>query len=966
MQKRFSFVSIIICLILCLGAKAQNFKTYNNDPINVKQFVLSNGLTVMLSENPGSSDVYGMVIVKAGGKNDPSDATGLAHYLEHMLFKGTQTMGTINYAEEKPYLDAINDLYEELGKTKADTARKKIQKEINRQSVLAAQYAIPNELDKVLAEIGSTGVNAFTTEDFTAYINSFPANQMEKWLDIYSHRFMDPVFRLFQAELETVYEEKNRSMDDGFSQVIEKFLANLYKTHPYGQQSIIGTTDHLKNPPLKKMYEYFNTYYVANNMALVLAGNFKSEEIIPIIEKKFSALRKGEVPAFPEFPELPFNGREVVEVKLTPVAVGVLGFRTAPNGHPDNAVLDVTNALLSNFDQTGIIDKLVVDGDIMMAGLFPIMYNDHGASIMFVVPKIIGQSVEKAEGLVKDKIKMVHNGEFSEDIIESIKLNLRKDLLRQWENNQSRVMEMASAFSQDRSWGDFIQREAQIMAVTKEDVIRAAKQYYGDNYLMFISKMGFPKKEKLEKPGFEPVVSKNEVKSEYYQQWSQIPSSQPVPSFVDFENDIKKSMIAPQVSFYSTGNTYNSIFSAEIKFGIGNYNVPELKYAAEYLNIIGTQNKTASELKEALYKLGCSYSFSSTENEFILNLEGMEEKINEAVQLISELLNEPAVDDSKVNKIRNDMKAANKIERREPSHIASALQQYALYGQESSFLRDLNVSQLKKLKAVDLVNALKKAMEYELTINYTGKFEHEEAKNIFAAHLKPSQELKPKIPVIVLERQKINENLVYVVDKKNSTQSQLYFNIEGEPMQIDKIAYLDAFNEYFGANMSSLVFQEIREFRSLAYSAYANYRSAKLPGKNNHLTGFVGCQGDKTMDALEAMNELLSNMPYKPERAEMIRSALIQTSSSGRPGFRNLISTYQKWKEQGYQDDPNKIKLEYYKNLDFNTITDVYEKELKGRNKIITVTGDSKSFDINKISGYGKVIKVKEKDLFVN
>ncbi|MEM7040294.1 MAG: insulinase family protein, partial [Bacteroidota bacterium] len=258
-----------------------------NDPLNVKKAVLDNGFEVYLIEDEHAPMIFGAVAVKAGGKYDPKDATGMGHYLEHMLFKGTTTLGTTDYTKEKVYLDKIDALYEDLGKTTEPEKRKAIQKKINEEAVAAAEYAIPNELDRLLASIGSKGVNAFTTAEMIVYHNSFPSNQVEKWLDIYAHRFQNPVFRLFQSELETVYEEKNRAMDDFTRPLFERFQKSLFKNHPYGQQSVLGETDHLKNPSLMKMYAYFNKYYVANNMALVLSGDFDAEEVMPVIKAKF-------------------------------------------------------------------------------------------------------------------------------------------------------------------------------------------------------------------------------------------------------------------------------------------------------------------------------------------------------------------------------------------------------------------------------------------------------------------------------------------------------------------------------------------------------------------------------------------------------------------------------------------------------------------------------------------------------
>ena len=203
-------ITLLLCLIISLNCDKPS-------PLDVEIYKLDNGLTVMLNEDHNETSVFGAIVVDGGGKRDPKDATGIAHYLEHLLFKGTSKMGTVDYETEKIYLDSIEVLYDELASKEKDRERVKIQKEINRISIKAAEYAIPNEFDRLIEGMGGTGLNAGTGSDFIYYFNSFPSTQIEKWMEVYSHRFLDPVFRLFQAELEIVYEEKNRAMDNPVS-----------------------------------------------------------------------------------------------------------------------------------------------------------------------------------------------------------------------------------------------------------------------------------------------------------------------------------------------------------------------------------------------------------------------------------------------------------------------------------------------------------------------------------------------------------------------------------------------------------------------------------------------------------------------------------------------------------------------------------------------------------------------------
>ena len=196
-MKRFFLFSFCFLLSISLFAQHADFQRLR----------LSNGLDVVLCEDHSQPIIYGAMCVHVGAKNDPADNTGMAHYLEHLMFKGTNQIGTIDWDAEKVYLDSIDVLYDKVHEITDEAQRNEILLKINQLSNKATEYAIPNEVDVILSKMGGEGVNAFTSNDVTCYHNSFPSNQLEKWLKVYAERFRYPVFRLFQSELEAVYEE---------------------------------------------------------------------------------------------------------------------------------------------------------------------------------------------------------------------------------------------------------------------------------------------------------------------------------------------------------------------------------------------------------------------------------------------------------------------------------------------------------------------------------------------------------------------------------------------------------------------------------------------------------------------------------------------------------------------------------------------------------------------------------------
>jgi predicted Zn-dependent peptidase len=210
-----------------------------NDPLKARIYTLDNGLKVYMTVNKEQPRIQTFIPVRVGGKNDPAETTGLAHYFEHLMFKGTTHFGTTNYEAEKPLLDKIEELFEVYRKTTDDAERKKIYHQIDSISYEASKISIPNEYDKLMAAIGANGTNAYTSSDVTCYTEDIPSNEIENWAKIQADRFQNNVIRGFHTELETVYEEYNMSLVSDSRKIYNNILAGLYPHHPYGTQTVL-------------------------------------------------------------------------------------------------------------------------------------------------------------------------------------------------------------------------------------------------------------------------------------------------------------------------------------------------------------------------------------------------------------------------------------------------------------------------------------------------------------------------------------------------------------------------------------------------------------------------------------------------------------------------------------------------------------------------------------------------------
>jgi len=932
-------------------------------PIDVEVYQLKNGLTVILNEDHNLPQVFGNIMVRAGGKDDPNDATGMAHYMEHMLFKGTQELGTINWEAEKPHIDSIFRLYDKLGKETDPEIRKQIQKKINEESLKAGEYAVPNDMFNLLRSMGGTSVNAGTTADYTIFYNAFPPTQTEKWLDLYSHRFENPVFRSFQAELEVVYEEKNMYSDMFIFTMIEKFNENFYRNHPYGQQTLIGTIEDLKNPSLTKMYDFFTTWYVPNNMALILTGDFNKETVKPLIEAKFGKWERKEIPQRKVYKEEPFKGREQVEMKLSPIKLGLLGFRTVPAGHPDEIPLSVCNAVLSNQSETGLFDKLILDNKMMAAQVMSMPYNDEGASIVLFVPKILGQKLSSAEELIRGELQHLKSGEFDATMIENIKTELFRDYQISMESNSYRGTTLAQAFARYQSIDDLLQYPTQLMAITKEDVINIANKYYGDNYLAFYSKMGFPKKQKIDKPDYTPLAANMNASSPYAQKFEAIPEARMQQKYIDFDRDVEKIAPTEGMNLYYVKNPANDVFQLNVDYKVGHHTLPQLEYATEAMNLAYPQGSNLDDFKAAIAASGCTYSIFGNESYTNIEVVGFDEKFNEALALISSLLEKPELEQSKMDLLYEAAKTDRKMERSEPDNVASALVDFVKYGEQSTYLDRPGLKEIKSYQAKNLTAAFKSIQDYGVNIHYSGNLKPEEVAAVCLDVFKTNGSKAVETPV-VMDLNQYTENTVYFVDKKKATQSNIYFFANGSAYQPEQQADMDAFNVYFGGDFSGLVLQEIRESRSMAYSAGAKYVDPYLKGKESYFMGKIGTQADKTVQAITIFDSLVRYMPAKPERTKMIQQYLSNSSLSKRPHFRDLSAQVVGWQNQGFVTDPALSKQKTYENLDFNTIQQFYADNVSDKPMVICIVGDKKRIDTKELEKFGKLVFVKEKELF--
>jgi len=933
------------------------------DVLNVESYQLPNGFTVFLNPDPTTSRVYGAVMVNAGAKHENPDATGMAHYLEHLLFKGTADMGTYDYEKEKPHLDKINELYDQLSLVKTADDKLNIQKRINEEAIKASKYGLPNEFNKLLKSIGSTGINAFTSYEMTFYHNSFPSHEINKWLSIYAKRFQNPVFRSFQSELEVVYEEKNRSQDNFQRKIGEKLNAIMYKNLPYGEWPVLGKVDHLKNPSINKMYDFFNKHYVANNMALILSGNFNPSEVKQVIAAYFGQLKAGDLPKLVLPVLAPFSGVEKYKGRITPIKVGFTGYRTIPNGHPDRAAMDVYENILSNESGTGLIDQMRSNNEVLFAGTIPDSYNDIGAFSFFYVPKILVGSLKKTERKILHKIQQIAAGDFDHDLLDIAKNELQISFQNRLDNVGSRGRLIGRAFNQGVSWEEYINYPQEVSKVTLDDLNRIGKTYFGSNRMKFISRTGFPKKLNLKKPPYKPSVTEQKESSVYAESFDKIESLPFEPKYMDFKKDATTGKIAYNHKLWVSKNAINDLFRLTISFKKGRIHDHRLPNFAGIYNHAGAGDYNNIQLKKTFAVAGVDYSVYATGNELVFRISGKEDALEKALDLLHLLMTETKIDETGRKSYLNEVFADRRVEKNDPNFLRLALLDYGRYGERSGNLSRLEKSVLKKVDLNEIKKTIKEIVsEYKSEITYYGKKDFPEISSIIEKKLLLLRGTQEE-PFILPETNDISQNKIFLLHDKKAVQSQVYFYVKGAEFDPKDYGIKNAFNQYFGGGFTGLVLQEIREYRSLAYSTYGNFAEPLIPGREGRLYGFLGTQADKSNDAIDVMIDLIQNLPAKPERIKSLRNSLKLSINTDFPEPESIINEIINKQRMGYQKDPNINALTNYNELRMDDIIAFHSKYIKGRPIMMTIYGDKSKMDLEKLRKIGEVVEVNKKDI---
>ena len=954
-------------MMLGMSAQAKDYKftTVEGDLMKTRIYTLDNGLKVYLSVNPEKPRIQTYIAVRTGSKNDPAETTGLAHYLEHLMFKGTKQFGTNNAEAEAPLLAEIEQRYEVYRKLTDPEARKQAYHEIDSVSQVAAQYFIPNEYDKLMAAIGAEGTNAYTSNDVTCYTEDIPSNEIENWAKIQSDRFQNMVIRGFHTELEAVYEEYNISLSQDIRKLFEAGSKMLWPNHPYGLQTTIGTQEHLKNPSITNIKNYFNKWYRPNNVAICMAGDLDPDKTIAIIDQYFSGWKPGADVRQPVFPPLPPLTQPKDTTVIGQEAEQVwIAWRAKQANSLQADTLELMEDVLSN-GRAGLFDlDLNQTMKVQRANGGTELMRDHGGFLLMGTPKQ-GQSLDEVKALMMAEINKLKKGDFPDNLLPSIINNMKRSHYQLLESNQGRADMFVDAFINEVDWKQEVGKIDRISKITKQEIVDFAKKFFNDGYITVYKRQGTDTlQKKIDKPAITPIPANRDQKSAFVQaiQDAQVEPIQ--PKFVDFQKDLTITKTKKGLPLYYVKNNENGLFQLSFRYEFGQSADKRYDVANQYLNYIGTDKMTATEVKQKFYELACSFSATIWENAINISLSGLNENMQPAMALLEDVMNHAQVDkeayDALVKRITKGREDAKKNQR----NYYATLWQYGIYGPRNSYRDIVSEQELKDTDPQMFIDLVKKLSNYEHSVNYYGPLSVNELTAIIDKTHQTAKTLQavPKNNYYVKQEAKENEIWIAPFDAKN-IYMRMYHN-ENRDWNINEAAVQAVFNEYFGGGMNGIVFQEMREARGLAYNASAYYSRAGRKGEKESFYTHIITQNDKMMDCINHFHQIMNELPASETAFNIAKEGLTKQLASLRTTKMGIISKWHSMKQLGLDFDLNK---KIYEDLSKVTLQDMvnFEKaNMANKPMRYIILGDEKELDMKALEKIGPIKRLTTEEVF--
>ncbi len=933
------------------------------DPYGLVIHKLSNGLTLYLSSKDWKPRIETRIVIKAGSSRDPEHSTGAAHILEHLMFKGSRKIGTTHWEKEQESLARLYDLFEQLREEKNDLQKLKLYKEIDRENQIASHISLPGEYDRLLNSLGARGVNAYTSLEETVYKCDIPAIELERWIEVELERFASPLMRSFLTEIEAIYEEYNQDQDDDFSRARELLLSRLFPEHPFGTHTILGHPEHIKAPSLKEIESYRKTWYRPEHMAICLAGDFAVDKAIALFERTWG----GWIPEPVETPRLPKVTSPLKKGKFQlygPDSEFTLtGFRFAGIKSRDFNYLYMLDLILNN-SQAGLIDlNLVQKQRLLEGGSSLSTAGDHSWFVLYGTPGP-GQSLGSVHKLLIRQLDLIKKGHFDSRLLKGVLKYLEMERTQELETNGI-VDAFADCFAEGIEWQEYLGRIRDLRSITKEGLIDFVKENFSDNYVRVDKKEGEdPTVQKVEKPEITPVSIDYNKESEFFKDFRK--QSPPVipPEFPNYSEELCHLPLSGQVTLTCGRNKKNELFELTFIFPEGKSSSKTLPVGVDYFPYIGTDRLKPEELQKEAFFHGLELNFQVDLDRTILSVFGTMEDFTQALDFLKHVILKGRGSVKSYKKyVQNLLKRRSDAKLNKRVLLFGGLYSWGIYGPESPFRDILDEKALKRLDPDDLMDEIRRLFQMPHQVFYFGNSDPEVIQRLIRDYHPGDLHcpVSPR-PKKVYKEKKADNTIFFT--HYDMLQAELFRVAPLKSFSESLLASITMYNEYFGTGLNSLVFQEIREARGLAYSAYSSITVPDNPEGAHILQSFLGTQSDKLIQAVDALDGLLTKIPEETGLFHEARTAIVKSQGSERIQDSDIFWSWWESVELGLDPDFRKRVFAQLEAYSYQEMRRFFQENVLNARSNLLVLGSRDELDLKALGKMGDLKELTLEDLF--
>jgi len=935
-----------------------------DDPYNLTIHTLDNGLTLYLSCQSHKPRIETRIVIKAGSAQDPEESTGAAHILEHLMFKGSESIGTLDRDGERGILNEIRDAFEKLRGIENEKEWSDQFRLIDSLNQKASQMSIPGEYDRILSHLGARGVNAYTSITETVYKCDIPSIELHRWITLELERFSNPVIRAFLTEIEAIFEEFNQDQDDDFSRARDLLLENLFPGHEYGSHTILGKKEHIKAPSLEMIEEFRRRWYRPDNMAICLAGDFNREEALSLIEKSWGRW----CPPVLDHPDIKLKQPPLLKGSMKKKLKGadseftMTGFRFGGVRSEDYYPLCMLELILSN-SQAGLIDlNLVQKQKILEGGCSFSTAGDFSWFVLYGTPGP-GQSLGSVHRLLLQQLDLIKRGQFDPRLLDGIIKFLEIEQIQDLESNQI-VNAFADCFSEGICWNDYLGRLERLRSITPEDLINFVKNKFKDAFVRVDKKEGDDASvELVNKPEITAVKIDYNKESTFFQDLRSRNPGYGSPFFPDYKRELEHCELSNSVNITRCENKKNDLFELTYIFPEGKGASPWLPIAGDFFPYLGTDTLSPEALQKEAFLLGIDFSFQVDLERSVFSLFGREEDLEKALVFVQNLIRKGRSSDRSYRKYiqglikrRNDAKLSKKV------LLLGGLYSWGLYGPDSPFRDVLKEKVLKSEGSEKLTFELKRLFDLPHHIFYFGSKPLKEI-NTLLTDLHPRSSMNFSLREGKKYKERDGEGKVYFTHH-DMVQAEVYRLAPQEKFNPDILASITLFNEFFGAGLNSLFFQEIREARGLAYTAYSSISVPEFPENRHLLSSYLGTQSDKLSDAMEEMERLFRTIPVKDRLFEEARTALLKSQSSERVEDADLFWNWWESKELGLAPEHKEKVFQDLETYEYEKMEHFFKESVIPIKSNLLVLGNKEELDLKVLEKRGELRELSIEELF--